>query len=107
MSVPMATLGFVPMKRTSSGVMSGPPPMPVMPIRMPTPRPKTMTSGSMGSSGRGGGEVCGDRRHDGEACRLHIGNRDDTLDAPCSAPDAPMAHLNHLGGVNGRSPGGG
>src|SRR5690349_9311279 len=31
----------------SSGVMSEPPPTPVMPTRTPTPRPNTMISGSM------------------------------------------------------------
>src|SRR3954454_16209869 len=35
------------MTRISSGVMSEPPPMPVSPIRMPTPKPKRMTSGSI------------------------------------------------------------
>src|SRR3712207_3276672 len=33
----------------SSGVISEPPPMPVSPTRIPTPSPKTMTSGSMPS----------------------------------------------------------
>src|SRR4051795_2607597 len=37
------------MTRINSGVMSEPPPMPVSPIRMPTPRPKRTTSGSISS----------------------------------------------------------
>ena len=44
--MPIATTGWTPAKMISSGVISEPPPMPVMPIRTPTPRPKTMTSGS-------------------------------------------------------------
>src|ERR1700750_314022 len=36
----------MPANRISSGVMSDPPPIPVMPMRIPTPRPKTMTRGS-------------------------------------------------------------
>src|SRR5262245_25429576 len=35
------------MTRISSGVISVPPPMPVMPTRMPTPSPKRTTTGSM------------------------------------------------------------
>src|SRR5690242_12289334 len=46
----MATVGWMPANRISSGVMSEPPPMPVNPMRMPTPRPKTMTSGSTPSA---------------------------------------------------------
>src|SRR3954451_20944761 len=41
----------MPAKRTRSGVMSEPPPMPVSPTRMPTPRPKRTTSGAIASSG--------------------------------------------------------
>src|SRR3954453_18541909 len=37
------------MTRINSGVRSEPPPMPVSPIRMPTPRPKRTTSGSISS----------------------------------------------------------
>src|SRR5687768_3694052 len=36
---------------SSSGVFSEPPPTPVRPTRMPTPRPKAMTGGSMAASG--------------------------------------------------------
>src|SRR4030088_1807292 len=43
----MATVGWMPAKMTSSGVIREPPPMPVMPISTPTPSPKTMISGSM------------------------------------------------------------
>src|SRR3954454_17123784 len=42
----MATVGWMPANRISSGVMSEPPPIPVIPMRIPTPRPKTMTRGS-------------------------------------------------------------
>src|SRR5919205_1992044 len=42
--------GWTPTTRMSSGVMSEPPPMPVSPMRTPTPRPKRTTSGS--TSGR-------------------------------------------------------
>src|SRR3954452_19653308 len=51
MSVPTATIGLVPMTSTSSGVISEPPPIPVRPMRTPTPRPKTTISGSTGTSG--------------------------------------------------------
>src|SRR4051794_920656 len=37
----------MPATMMSSGVISEPPPIPVSPMRMPTPSPKTMTSGSM------------------------------------------------------------
>src|SRR5690349_10091207 len=43
----MATVGWIPAKMISSGVIREPPPMPVMPISTPTPSPKTMISGSM------------------------------------------------------------
>src|SRR3954469_12510512 len=37
----------MPATMMSSGVISEPPPIPVSPMRIPTPSPKTMTSGSM------------------------------------------------------------
>src|SRR5437588_5477937 len=37
----------MPAKMTSSGVISEPPPIPVIPISTPTPRPTTMISGSI------------------------------------------------------------
>src|SRR5229473_1705686 len=43
----MATVGWIPAKMISSGVIREPPPMPVMPISTPTPSPKTMISGSI------------------------------------------------------------
>src|SRR3954451_3399190 len=43
----MATVGLMPATMISSGVISEPPPIPVSPMRMPTPSPKTITSGSM------------------------------------------------------------
>src|SRR3954469_21837637 len=46
-SVPIATVGLMPATMMSSGVISEPPPIPVSPMRMPTPSPNTMTSGSM------------------------------------------------------------
>jgi len=39
-SVPMAIVGLVWKARMSSGVMSEPPPTPVVPTRIPTPKPK-------------------------------------------------------------------
>src|SRR3954447_11342761 len=51
MSVPTATTGCIPITSTSSGVISDPPPIPVRPMRMPTPRPKATISGSMPPSG--------------------------------------------------------
>src|SRR3954470_19045721 len=39
----MATLGLMPARMISSGVISEPPPIPVSPIRIPTPSPKRMT----------------------------------------------------------------
>src|SRR5436190_3522611 len=46
----MATVGWIPAKMIRSGVISEPPPMPVMPISTPTPSPKTMISGSMAAA---------------------------------------------------------
>src|SRR6478752_67277 len=46
----MATTGLIPNTRMSSGVMSEPPPIPVVPTRTPTPRPKRIRSGSMSSA---------------------------------------------------------
>src|ERR1700710_1783255 len=46
----MATVGWIPAKMISSGVIREPPPMPVMPISTPTPSPKTMISGSMAAA---------------------------------------------------------
>src|SRR2546421_4718623 len=43
----MATVGWIPAKMISSGVIRAAAPMPVMPISTPTPSPKTMISGSM------------------------------------------------------------
>src|SRR3954452_5841465 len=51
MSVPIAVVGLIPKSRTRSGVIREPPPMPVMPTRKPTPRPKKMIAGSMCQSG--------------------------------------------------------
>src|SRR5947209_10397784 len=39
----------MPAKMISSGVIREPPPIPVIPISTPTPRPKTMINGSMGA----------------------------------------------------------
>src|SRR5436305_13717426 len=46
----MATVGWMPAKRISSGVISEPPPSPVIPMSSPTPSPKAMISGSIASS---------------------------------------------------------
>src|SRR2546421_1984564 len=43
----MATVGWIPAKMISSGVIRAAAPMPVMPISTPTTSPKTMISGSM------------------------------------------------------------
>src|SRR3954468_24286515 len=43
----MATVGLMPATMISSGVISDPPPMPVRPMRTPTPSPKTIMSGSI------------------------------------------------------------
>src|SRR4051812_42590449 len=43
----MAMTGLMPSTKMSSGVMIEPPPIPVMPTRMPTIRPKKMMMGSM------------------------------------------------------------
>src|SRR3954451_17445967 len=40
------------MTRISSGVISEPPPMPVIPTSMPTPKPKRMIAGSIASGGQ-------------------------------------------------------
>src|SRR5689334_24545159 len=39
----------MPKTRISSGVIRLPPPMPVVPTRMPTPKPKRISQGSIGS----------------------------------------------------------
>src|ERR1700710_2690451 len=49
MSVPIAVVGWIPKIRISSGVISDPPPMPVMPTSTPMPNPKRTIAGSMGS----------------------------------------------------------
>src|SRR3954447_23795937 len=43
----MGTPGFVPSTRISSGVMIEPPPIPVVPTRIPTPRPNSRTTTSI------------------------------------------------------------
>src|ERR1700679_967206 len=47
MSVPIAVVGWIPKIRISSGVISEPPPMPVIPTRTPMPNPKRTIAGSM------------------------------------------------------------
>src|SRR5215813_12885727 len=47
MSVPIAVVGWMPKIRISSGVISEPPPMPVMPTSTPIPNPKRTIAGSM------------------------------------------------------------
>src|SRR4051812_11041319 len=50
MSVPIAVVGWIPKMRISSGVISEPPPMPVIPTSTPMPNPKRTIAGSMVSS---------------------------------------------------------
>src|SRR6187455_2831883 len=50
MSVPIAVVGWIPKIRISSGVISDPPPMPVIPTSTPMPNPKRTIAGSMISS---------------------------------------------------------
>jgi hypothetical protein len=47
MSVPIAVTGLTPKSRISSGVISVPPPMPVMPTIAPIPKPKITIAGSI------------------------------------------------------------
>src|SRR3954454_386638 len=47
MSVPIAVVGWIPKIRISSGVISEPPPMPVIPTSTPMPNPKRTIAGSM------------------------------------------------------------
>src|SRR5215213_8783166 len=47
MSVPIAVTGLIPNRKISSGVISVPPPMPVMPTSAPMPKPKMTIAGSM------------------------------------------------------------
>src|SRR6476619_3406798 len=47
MSVPIAVVGEIPKMRISSGVISEPPPMPVIPTSTPMPNPKRTIAGSM------------------------------------------------------------
>src|SRR3954447_26726417 len=47
MSVPIAVVGLIPKRRTSRGVIRDPPPIPVIPTRKPTPKPKKMMAGSI------------------------------------------------------------
>src|SRR4029079_1785293 len=51
MSVPTAVTGWTPKARIKRGVISDPPPMPVMPISMPMPKPNTTMMGSMPGGG--------------------------------------------------------
>src|ERR1700750_1359297 len=51
MSVPIAVVGWIPKMRISSGVISEPPPMPVIPTSTPMPNPKRTIAGSIGSPG--------------------------------------------------------
>src|SRR6478735_9987849 len=50
MSVPIAVVGWIPKMRISSGVISEPPPMPVIPTSTPMPNPKRTIAGSIGCS---------------------------------------------------------
>src|SRR3954452_1972336 len=52
MSVPIAVVGCVLKIRISSGVISDPPPMPVMPTSTPMPNPKRTIAGSIWWSAR-------------------------------------------------------
>src|SRR6201989_1977124 len=47
MSVPIAVVGWIPKIRISSGVISEPPPMPVIPTSTPMPNPKRTIAGSI------------------------------------------------------------
>src|SRR5436190_524024 len=51
MSVPIAVVGKIPKIRISSGVISQPPPMPVIPTSTPMPNPKRTIAGSISGSG--------------------------------------------------------
>src|SRR4051794_37662941 len=50
MSVPIAVVGWMPKMRISSGVISEPPPMPVIPTSTPMPNPKRTIAGSIDRS---------------------------------------------------------
>src|SRR5690349_14764613 len=47
MAVPVAVVGWIPTIRMSRGVISEPPPMPVMPTSTPIPNPKRTIAGSI------------------------------------------------------------
>src|SRR5262245_19325823 len=67
MSDPIAVVGAVPNSRIRIGVISDPPPMPVIPTRRPIPKPATTSSGSMAPpplSGDRGGALFGAHRLD-------------------------------------------
>ena len=51
MSVPIAVEGEIPNRKMRIGVMSDPPPMPVIPTRIPVKRPASTNSQSMGVEG--------------------------------------------------------
>src|SRR5919108_3554356 len=92
MSDPTAVTGEVPTTRIRSGVISEPPPMPVIPTMRPTPRPKMIRSGSMLAVGSSGGR-----------CRLLVLHRRDQ-DVRDLGPRellrralAVAEHLSHLG----------
>src|SRR5436190_7911464 len=53
MSVPTAVTGWIPKTRIRSGVISEPPPMPVMPTSRPMPKPNMTMMGSIVGVGRG------------------------------------------------------
>jgi hypothetical protein len=59
--VPTAVAGWIPNSRIRSGVMSEPPPTPVMPTRRPTPNPDSEYSGSITSIERLLSRVRGNR----------------------------------------------
>ncbi len=53
MSVPIAVVGWIPKIRISIGVISDPPPIPVMPTSTPMPSPKKTIAGSIFGIPRG------------------------------------------------------
>src|SRR5688500_18268552 len=107
MSVPIAVVGLTPKTRTSSGVISDPPPIPVSPTRKPTPKPKKTIAGSMPMAlpGDPGSLVLGQREHLGrDVAVAQVGDCDRLQDAAQARADSDpdVGQLLRRPGVLGR-----
>src|SRR5690348_3337744 len=91
MSEPIAVVGAVPNSRIRIGVISEPPPMPVIPTRRPMPSPAATSTGSIVL------------RRDGGALRLALGLDQDVRDLrPRELLRRPFARAQHLAHLRAR-----